>query len=180
MKLRLFLLFVCIAVALEANAQEGKLKQQLFASVGVLDFSYIENLFGSDGTVSGLPGVGLLEYRLIQNKIGAGVSVFSRSLDQERWGETRAHRFVGIMPHFDFYWVNAEKYQVSSQLAVGYRFGETTTTGNSNGYFVSLYRRPAFNLIPLSVTAGWGRWLGRFELGLGHKGFGTLGIGLQL
>ncbi len=161
-------------------AQDGTLKQQLFASVGVLDFSYIEKLFGSNGSVSGLPGVGMLEYRLSQNRIGAGVSVFSRSLDQQSWNETRSHRFFSIMPHLDFYWVNNETYQVSSQLAVGYRFGETTTTGNSNGYFVSLYRRGAFQIIPLSVAAGRGRWLGRFELGIGHKGFASLGIGLQL
>lgn len=180
MKLRLFLLFVGIGFTMESNAQDRSVKQQLFASIGALDFSYIENFFGSNGSVSGLPGVGMLEYRLSQNRIGAGVSVFSRSLDQEKWNETRAHRFLGIIPHFDFYWVNTGNYQVSSQLAVGYRFGETTITDNANGYFVSLYRRGAFQIIPLSVTAGRGRWLGRFEVGIGHKGFASLGIGLQL
>ncbi|MDP2189550.1 MAG: hypothetical protein Q8J69_12800 [Sphingobacteriaceae bacterium] len=180
MKLRIFLFSICLWAAFTAKAQEDQLKQQVFLSAGILDFSYLENFFGSDGSSYGLPGLGLLEYRLSANRLGVGVSVFSRQLEQERWTQSRSHRFFCILPHFDYYWVNDEKYQVSSQLALGFRFGETTTTDNFNAYFVSLYRRPAFQIIPLSVTFGSGRWLGRFEVGMGHKGFGTLGIGLQL
>lgn len=183
MKIRIILLFVCLTISHAAKAQNQELKQQLFVSVGILDISYIEQfeiLIGNGQNVNGLPGVGLLEYRMSKNRLGLGFSAFSRSLDQEIWGETRSHRFFGILPHFDFYWVNQENYQVSSQLAVGYRFGETTTIEQNNSIFVSLYRRPAFQIIPLSVTYGNGRWFGRFEVGIGHKGFGTLGLGLQL
>jgi len=180
MKIRILLLVAFLSAFLTSKAQDQELKQQLFVSVGFLDFSYLENLFDDNFGVSGLPGVGMVEYRLSQNRFGAGVSVFSRYLNEELpWGN-KSHRFLGILPHFDFYWVNEKKYQVSSQMAVGYRFGETTTTDQNSAYFVSLYRRPAFQIIPLSVSYGTGRWFGRFEVGFGHKGFGTLGLGLQL
>lgn len=183
MKIRILLLVVCLTMGHVSNAQDQEIKQQFFVSVGLLDMSYIEkipNFFGNSRSISGVPGVGLFEYRISKNRLGVGISAFSRSLDQDVWGEKRSHRFFGILPHFDLYWVNQKKYQVSSQMAVGYRFGETTTTNENNSYFRSLYSRPAFQFIPLSVTYGNGNWFGRFEVGIGHKGFGTLGLGLRL
>jgi hypothetical protein len=180
MKVRIILLFICLTATFRINAQDSQLKQQVFLSIGVLDFSYLENLVGSNGGVYGLPGLGMLEYRLSMNRFGVGISAFSRVLEQKRFSQTRSHQFIGVMPHFDFYWVNNDNYQVSSQMAFGYRFGETTLRDDNNAFFTSLYRRPAFQIVPLSVTVGSGRWLGRFEVGIGHKGFGTLGVGFKL
>lgn len=180
MKIRIIICLVCLFSFSTVKAQDSELKQQIFVSGGLLDLSYLENFFNSSGGVSGLPIMGWVEYRVFRDHIGVGVSVFNRALNQEVWGENRAHRFYGVLPHFDFFWVNNHNYQVSSQLAIGYRFGQTIITDNNNAYFEALYRRAAFQLIPLSVTYGKGHWFGRFEVGLGHKGFGSLGIGLQL
>ncbi len=188
---RCILLFLVLLGPGEAQAQKRPRAHQFFLSYGLLDLTYLGHALQfsfSDHVqhrLMGQPGLPTLEYRQVREHFGFGISVGSRSLlSTRRYYDGRVfsnnYRYNLVLPHVEYFWVAQGNYVVSSQLGIGFQSVRDISMFQNTVVDYSEYNRVAFQFSPLLVSYGTRKVQARFEVGFGHKGFGSIGIGYQL
>lgn len=175
----------------EVNGQKSRRAHQFFVSYGLLDFTYLDHAlrysfsYNVQHRLMGQPGLTLLEYRQVREHFGFGIAVSSRTLlSTRRYNDGRVfsnnYRYNLLMPHIEYFWVAQGNYVVSSQLGIGFRSVRDIYMLHNTIISNSEYNRIAYQFTPLIVSFGTRKIQARFDVGIGHKGFGSIGIGYQL
>ncbi len=185
---KVFLLFVILATAYNAFAQEGanlpqrEIQIEIGEAQNILPISNIykySNIMGDTTSIQRAlsPVLAITHHRQINPKWWYGVSVAYYNLSQRATGkdnnvlyysETKANEFA-IIPSVKFSYCNKDWLQMYSGLQAGmsFAFGKTTySTGNvSSGSSLSFFGQ----LTAFGINYGKDFYIGA-EIGFGHKG----------
>lgn len=175
-----------------SSAQKSPRAHQFFVSYGLLDLTYLGHAarftFSKDMVqhrLMGQPGLAILEYRQVREHFGFGISVSSRNLlSVRRYADgsvfSNNYRYNLVLPHIEYFWVAQGNYVVSSQLGIGFQAVRDIALFQQTVIDYSEYNRLAFQFSPLIVSFGTRKVQARFDVGIGQKGFGSIGLGYQL
>ncbi|MFN3528321.1 MAG: hypothetical protein ACK417_00185 [Bacteroidia bacterium] len=189
-KVYLISLILLLSLAVEAR-KPGIPKNQLFVNYGLLDLSYMMQLIQvfqftmDDVRLEGQPGQFNIEYRYRFDYVGVGGSLFARQFHYSFLnGQGQLHhshnmRYMGLMAHVDVYWLQDPGFSFSSQIGVGIRQVQDNYRSDINPSYVHDIYKAAFQVTPIIMTFGNHNVHGRFDMGVGHRGFVAVGIGMQ-
>lgn len=192
----LFILFFAYSPTHAQNSRESApFAHQLSLQYGLVDMTLLEDWFRftldafTPMDLIASPGLPLIEYRFVRQRIGLGITFGARKIQNERlefnaWNVNRDLQFreanyVLVMPSLEWYWVTQGNYVVSSQLGLGIRYVDVTQTRFNGDTEFFREQRIAYQLSPLVVSYGGRKIQGRFDVGVGHKGFLALGLVYQ-
>jgi hypothetical protein len=179
-------------VKAQKSSESAAFAHQLSLQYGFFDMTLLEEFFRysvdlDPMDINAHPGLPMLEYRLVRKRIGVGLTLGSRMVQLERslqstWTfglQSREANYLMVMPSLEWYWVTQGNYVVSSQLGLGMRYAQIKETYFNGDRDIYREERFAFQISPLVVSYGGRQIQGRFDVGIGHKGFVALGLVYQ-
>jgi hypothetical protein len=182
---------VLLLLLCSMGVQAGPPKNQFFVAYGLLDVVYLRQLVEvfqatpDNLSLHGPVGQIFIEYKYRKNDVAFGFSAFTREFSYSRTttdGILRDHydkQFSGLVFQVDYFWLNGPYRTLSSQLGLGLRYWREQYNSDINNPYKTQQMAPAIQFTPILMTFGNHLWHARMDMGIGHRAFVGLGLGVQ-
>lgn len=166
-------------------------KHQFFVAYGLLDVVYLKQLVEvfqatpDNLSLYGPPGQFFIEYKYRKHDFALGFSAFTREFSYSRTTtdgilrDSFNKQFTGALFQVDYYWLNTPYRTLSSQLGLGLRHWRERYSSDINSPYVTVQMAPAVQFTPILMTFGNQLWHARMDMGIGHRAFVGVGLGMQ-